>query len=265
MDAVLDTDWAAHWRGLVEARQALRAERAPGGDPWAVRAGDFARQVVIPRDWFMSVLEPWLRPTATLIDVGSGPGRYAAPLARRLDWVTAVEPSEPMRDRMPPADNLTVIGSSWEDAEPVPADLVICVHVLYGVADPVPFLEKLERSARERVFVVMRDSPHTIAGEVLGRLLAGSRPREPWLRDLLLLLRQLGIRPDLRLETYESTYRFASMEVAVEQCRHHVGPAWDEARGRAWLEANLRLDEDGSVRYDGGELTSGVLHWTPRT
>jgi SAM-dependent methyltransferase len=259
MDPVLDVDWSAHWRALVEAREA-QIGKSHSDDWWAPRAGQFARQMRVTSDWFTEFLEPWLRPTATLLDVGAGTGRYASPLAGRLDWVTAVEPSQAMREHIAPADNMTVIGSSWEDAEPAPADLVICVHVLYPIAEVRPFLEKLDRSARERVFVVLRDSPHTHPGEVLAR---PGRAREPWLRDCHLLLRQMGMRPDVHLTTYTNRYRYESLESAVELCRSHVGLAWDEASGRAWLEANLRPDEDGTLVYEGGELTAGVLHWTP--
>lgn len=261
MDALLDVDWAAHWRGLVEAREA-QTGRDGTDDRWAYIAGHFARQVrPRPQDRFLEVIEPWLRPTATLLDVGAGAGRYAVPLARRVDWVTAVEPSTAMRQHIEPAPNITVIGSSWEDADPAPADLVICAHVLYPVGEPVPFIEKLERFARERVFIVMRDSPHTLPAEVMSR---PERGREPWLRDCHLLLRQMGIVPEMALGSAPASVRYESMEVAVELCRGHLGRAWDEARGRAWLEANLRPDEDGTLVYEAGIAVSGVLHWTPR-
>jgi SAM-dependent methyltransferase len=261
MDSLLDVDWAAHWRSLVEAREA-QIGRAGTDDWWDRRARRFAFSMRGQPDWFLAFLEPWLRPDRTLIDVGAGTGRHAGPLAERLDWVTAVEPSQAMRERIPAAGNMTVIASGWQDAEPAAADLVICVHVLYPVADVVPFLEKLERLARERVFVVLRDSPHRHPGEDIA---GPGRAREPWLRDCLLLLRQLGVAPDLALTTYPTFHRFESLEQAVEECRTHVGRAWDEQRGRAWLEAHLRPDEDGSLRYEGGDVTSGVLHWKPRS
>jgi SAM-dependent methyltransferase len=261
MDAVLDVDWAAHWRALVEAREA-QIGKSHGDDWWAPRAAQFALQTRVQHDWFTEFLEPWLRPAATLLDVGAGTGRYAAPLAARLDWVTAVEPSQSMREHIPPAANLTVIGSSWEDAEPAPADLAICVHVLYPLAEPVPFLEKLERAARERVFVMMRDSPSSHPAEAMMR---PDRAREPWLRDCLLLLRQMGVRPEMAMTTYAPTFHYASLEAALEPLRSHVGRGWDEERGRAWLEARLRPDEDGTLAYDSDEVAAGVLHWKPRT
>ncbi len=261
MDPLLDVDWAAHWRALVEARE---AQIGPAGedDWWAGRARRYAFSMRGQPDWFLDFLEPWLRADRSALDVGAGTGRHSAALASRLDWVTAVEPSPAMRELIPPAGNLTVIGSTWEDAEPAPADLVICVHVLYPVAAVVPFVEKLERAARERVFVVLRDTPSLHPAEVMA---GPDRAREPRLRDLLLVLRQLGAAPDMALRTYPVVQRFESLEQAVDGCRTQVGHVWDEARGRAWLEAHLRRDEDGSLVYEGGQVTAGVLHWTPRT
>lgn len=260
MDAVLDVDWAAHWRALVEAREA-RMGRSHGTDWWDRRARRFAWSMRAQVDWFRGFLEPWLTPDRTLIDVGAGAGRHAGPLAGRLDWVTAVEPSAGMREHIPAAPNLTVIGSTWEDAEPAPADLVICVHVLYPVADVVPFIEKLERSARERVFVVLRDSD---AGRPAERLAGPGLGREPRLRDCFLLLRQLGIAPEVTMATYPAFQRYESLEQAVEDCRP-AGGDWDEDRVRAWLQANLRPDEDGSLVYEAGDVVAGALHWQPRT
>jgi SAM-dependent methyltransferase len=260
MDALLDVDWVASWRALVEAREA-QIGRSNEDHWWGSRARRFAFSMRGQSDWFLDFLEPWLRPDRTVIDVGAGTGRHAGPLAGRVDWVTAVEPSQAMREHIPAADNVTVIGSDWQDADPAPADLVICVHVLYPVADVVPFIEKLERSARERVFVVLRDSPHRHPGEDLA---GPGRAREPRLRDCFLLLRQVGIAPDLAMTTYGTFHRYESLEQAVEECRTHVGQGWDAERGRAWLEANLRPDEDGSLVYEGGEVTAGVLHWKPR-
>lgn len=261
MDAVLDVDWAAHWRGLVEAREA-QIGRSHQDDWWGARARRFAISMRTQQDWFLGWLDPWLEPTRTLIDVGAGTGRHSAPLAQQLDWVTAIEPSQAMRDHIPHAENMTVIGSSWQDAEPAPADLVICVHVLYPIADAVPFLEKLERSARERVFVVLRDSPHGHPGDVLA---GPHRAREPRLRDCFLLLRQIGIAPDVAMTTYPTFHRFESFDQALEECRMHVGEDWNEEPAREWLEANLRPDEDGTLICDGGQVTGGVLHWKPRT
>jgi len=170
-----EIDWAVRWRQVVEDRATLAAGHADSGY-WDRRASSFARSTHQRSDEFLKVLEPYLSPRKTMIDVGAGTGRHATPLAARLEWVTAVEPSEGMRSYIPPLDNMTIVASTWEEAEVAPADLVISSHVMYGVAEPVPFLEKMQRSARERVFVMMRESdlPHP-AAELRRRLIGGCR------------------------------------------------------------------------------------------
>jgi SAM-dependent methyltransferase len=259
VDPLLEVDWAAHWRGLVQSRS---EQAGPRRDYWERRAATYGKWCRARTDLVLDFLEPWLDPRRTLIDVGAGPGILAARFASRLDWVTAVEPSQRMRDQIPDVANMTVIASSWEDAEPAPADLVTCVHVLYGVAEPIPFIEKLERHARERLFIVLRDTPHPHPAE---RMTAARHVRQPLLRDCLLLLRQHGMAPDVTVLRYPGSFSFDSLEAAVEECRARLGEEWDEASGRAWLEANLERGPDGKLLYDAGEMTAGVLHWKPRT
>lgn len=180
IDPMLGFDWAEHWRRLVRVRSGEE-------DEWAERAPGYAERVRELPDALLPVLEPYLAVSKTVIDAGAGTGRHAIPLAARVDWVTAVEPSAAMRAQLEAAGqppNLTVIASSWEDAEPAPADLVICSHVLYAVAEPVPFIEKLEALAKERVFICLRDVDPP----------EGRRPR---FQDLFNLLRQMGVAPEV--------------------------------------------------------------------
>lgn len=257
-----DIDWEARWKQIVADRASLAAGHA---DPhyWDRRAKTFARSTAQRADDFLQVLEPYLAPSKTLIDVGAGAGRHALPLADRLEWVTAVEPSEGMRAQIPPRDNMTVVASTWEDAEVAPADLVICSHVLYGVAEPVPFIAKMNRAARDRVFVLMRetDLPHP-GGEIRRRMLGDAGPRMPRFSDLFMLLLQMGMTPDVRFISYPVMRRYADMEEAVDDARALFGDGWDEERGRSALDELLTRDGD-DLLYDGGIVRSGVAHWTP--
>lgn len=257
-----DVDWEARWKAIIADRASMAAGHS---DPhyWDRRAKTFARTTQARAADFLAVLEPFLSPRKTLIDVGAGAGRHAVPLADRLEWVTAVEPSEGMRAQIPPRDNMTVVASTWEDAEVAPADLVICSHVLYGVADPVPFLSKMSRAARERVFVLMRetDLPHPGA-EIRRRVLGDAGPRMPRFSDLFMLLLQMGVTPDVCFVSYPITQHYADMEEAMLDAATMFGAGWDEAVGRAALEDLLRPDGDELV-YDGGLVHSGVAHWRP--
>src|SRR3989440_9764408 len=149
-----EIDWAARWKEIVEDRASLASGHADSGY-WDRGANSFARSTHTRARDLLQVRETFLSPDKTLIDVGAGTGRHATPLASRLEWVTAVEPSEGMRSHIPPLDNMTIVASTWEEAEAAPADPVIRSHVIYGVAEPVPFLEKMQRSARERGLVML--------------------------------------------------------------------------------------------------------------
>ncbi len=259
-----EINWATRWKQVVDDRATLAAGHADPGY-WDRRAPSFARSTQARADEFLQVIEPYLSPAKTLIDVGAGAGRHAVPLAERLEWVTAVEPSQGMRAQFPPRDNMTVIASSWEDAEVAPADLVICSHVLYGVAEPVPFIEKMNRAARERVFVMMRESdlPHAAAA-IRKRLLGDAGPRLPRFSELFMVLLEMGIAADVRFLRYPITTHYSDMEEALVDVRALVGEGWDEAVGHAALEEMLRREGDDLV-FDGGMVLTGVAHWKPKS
>ncbi|HXN77353.1 MAG TPA: methyltransferase domain-containing protein [Candidatus Dormibacteraeota bacterium] len=257
-------DWVGNWKRIVEERANLAGTR-PDPGYWDRRAPSFARSTHARADEFLKVVDPYVSPTKTLIDAGAGTGRHVVPLSDLLEWVTAVEPSEGMRSMIPHRDNMTVVASTWEDAEVAPADLVICSHVLYGVADAPAFIAKLERSARERVFIMLRESdlPHPAAA-IRKRMLGEDAPRMPRFSDLFMLLIEMGIAPDVKFLSYQSITRYANLDEALVDVRALVGAGWDEASGRPMLEELLTPD-GGELVYDGGTVLSGVAHWQPRS
>jgi SAM-dependent methyltransferase len=263
IDVATDTDWVEHWRRIVNDReQASRGHSDP--HYWDRRAPTFARSTSGRADQFLEVVEPYVSARKTLVDVGAGAGRHAVPLAQRLEWVTAVEPSEGMRAQIPPTANMTVVASAWEDAEVTPADLVICCHVLYGVADVVPFIRKLESSARERVLIMLREGPPPHPSNALQeRLSPVPVPRTPRFSDLFMLLVQLGITPDVKFLSYPVINRYQSLDEAVSDSRPLFGDRWDEELMPGMLRDMLVPDGDELV-FDGGVSVSGVAHWQPR-
>lgn len=259
-------DWAEHWRLVVAERAAAAGDH---GDPtyWDRRAPTFARSTRARADEFLSVVAPYLSPRKTLIDVGAGSGRHAFPLAERLEWVTAVEPSEGMRALIPPRNNMTVIASTWEDSTVAPADLVICCHVMYGVEDPVPFIVKMERAARERVFIMLRESQMTHPASVVSERMLGAQrnvePRLPRFSDLFMLLVQMGIAPDVDFLRYPSVQRYGDMDEALADCKAMIGASWDQEKALAVLE-DVLIKEGGELVFDGGVTLTGIAHWQPQ-
>jgi len=158
--SVASLDWARHWRDLVEHRritiEAL-AKQGPQTGFWDGRAQRYANrlQAADPKtDALTRGLVDLVKPNDTVLDVGSGPGRYALPLANIGRQVTAVEPSAAMREQLElvlskrEAPNITVVPTTWEDARIEPHDVVVCANVLYPIAHAVPFIRKLDAHAR---------------------------------------------------------------------------------------------------------------------
>lgn len=261
-DEVEGIDWAERWSATVRRRAGSAA-----GDSqkyWTRRAPIFARSTRNRKDDFLRVIQPYLGPHKTLIDAGAGAGRHTAALAEQLEWVTAVEPSEGMRAQIPHRDNMTVIATTWQDAEVAKADLVICCHVLYGVEEPVPFIAKLQDSARERVFIMMREGPVPHPATRLRERMTGLPALPvPQFSDLFMLLMQMGIAPEVAFIRYPIVNRYADLEEALADCRMLFEAEWDEARARNLLEEMLTNDGDELV-IDSGEALSGIAHWQPR-
>jgi SAM-dependent methyltransferase len=257
-----EVDWAERWRLTVRRRA------GPGDEArsqyWDRRAPSYARITRQRHDAFLGVVEPYLSPRKTLIDAGAGAGRHAVPLAERLEWVTAVEPSEGMRAQIPHRDNMTIVASTWQDADVAPADLVICCHVLYGIEEPVHFIAKLQSCARERVFIMLRQGsvPHP-ATELRRRLGEADLP-VPQFADLFMVLVQMGIAPDVTFVRYPVVNRYRDMEEALADCRMLFGGGWDEARARAVLE-EMSTREGDEIVIDSGTAVSGIAHWQPET
>jgi SAM-dependent methyltransferase len=138
----------------------VAATRGPDGpvpgDRWARRAGRFDRRsreagAADPLDGAMAA---HLRPEDVVIDVGAGAGRHVVALARALRRVVAVEPSAAMRAHLERRvaeeglDNVEIAPDRWPSARAIAADVVLSVHVLYGVEDAPAFLLAMDAAAR---------------------------------------------------------------------------------------------------------------------
>lgn len=147
-------DAVLRWQRLLGA-WALPAElrEAAPEDPYRLPAGLLAEQPRSLGDPTGRPVEAHLPDGGTLLDVGCGPGARAALHAPRAR-VIGVEPRAELAAAARQA-GLEVIEEPWPDAgarAPV-ADVVLCTHVLYDVADLVPFVAALTTHAREAVVV----------------------------------------------------------------------------------------------------------------
>lgn len=268
------------WRAIVQARAAqMDAAYARLGrtsaDFWDRRARRFhaATRATARADPFFRRVRRAARPTDTVLDVGAGTGRFALALAPAVARVIAVEPNQSMRAFLAAeaeqqgVTNLEVVPTRWEDAPPLQADLVICSHVLYPIAEIGPFLARLDAAAGRRAFVYHRALQVDALTDPLWRHFHGEPRRLPPDHiEVLAVLRELGILADATIVWTPSTWRYESLDQAVEEFLEMLVLP-DEPSVRTELLARLgrflvrRADHLG---LPVSRLPSAVISWGPR-
>ena len=273
-------DFVQRWGEIVERRRVqMEAANAESGissaDYWSKRAKTY-RQALHDRTdedpFFLRVREA-ITPDTTLIDVGAGTGRHSLALAPLVRRVTAVDPSAAMLGllRQDLADqrleNVDAIESEWMETDVERSDIVICSHVLYPIADVVPFVRKLEARARDRVFVYLRADPLPtdmgLWSEFRGLPLQG----QPTHVDLFNVLAQINIFADVEIVEHRFGWTFASMDEAVAQVANSLCLREDDAasrtRLRGLLESRLIAHPNGRLGGVAGSSRSAIMSWRP--
>lgn len=174
----------------------------------------------------------------SVLDVGAGAGAGSLPLAPPAGELIGVDERGAMLGVFAEmAEGRGVrhleISGSWpgvEAAAPV-TDLVVCHHVLYNVAELVPFLRALDGHARRRVVVELTES-HPLSGlAALWLAIHGLvRPSQPRASDAAEVAAALGY--DVHVESFEhrSLRDGAPLEDRVAFARRQlcVGPERDD-------------------------------------
>lgn len=284
---LLDIDWAARWRSLVEQReaQAARLRDAARIMPpvyWERRAEGFHANVqrrAAEPDRLLELVTPWVTPASTVLDVGAGVGRHALPLAARAARVYAVEPSPAMRGYLE-ADagergltNVTVVAATWSEAEVPACDVVLCSHVVYSVADIAGFVEKLIDHCHGACFIAVRTGQRDAQLlDLWQRVHREPKVPEPGFIELYnLLYQRFGIianaeavsfrGPSNPLGTFESAA--AAAETVRDQLYVAAGSEGDREL-RAYLDARLVVGADGGLLLPGPRVGAAILWWDNR-
>lgn len=136
----------------------------------------------------------------SVLDVGVGGGAGSLPLAGRAGLITGVDPSQGMLDSFSAAAakigvrSAAVLGT-WPDIAPEApvAEVVVCNHVFYNVANLAPFVVTLSKKATRRVVVEMTpDHPLAWMGDLWARFHGLTRPAGPTHADAARVVAELG-------------------------------------------------------------------------
>jgi SAM-dependent methyltransferase len=203
--AVLEAAWAERVRANRE--QAERFRETQAGDFYAPVSSLFVADPRRTGEAALDVLAEQAGSNETWLDIGAGAGRYALPLALRVKEVIAVEPSAGMRRALRTGmdehgiGNVRIVPGAWpaaaEELGDLPAaDVALIAHVGYDIEAIGPFLDAMERAARNRCLAVLTDrSPASVADPFWPLVHGEDRVPLPALPDLLELLLARGREP----------------------------------------------------------------------
>ena len=261
------------WKQQVESHHAqsirVRGDR-PEGDMWSALADNFRDDPRRTNDPIVNLTKQWLTPQTTVIDVGGGAGRYALPFALACQHVTVVDASPAMLKaldesaREAPIENVSGVEVSWEDAEAEPHDVAFCANVVYGVTDIEPFLRKLDGVARELVAVVVyMEAPLSGLSPLWQAVYQEERIELPALPELLPVLWEMGIYPNVSMMLPRPPRRVKTMEAALTFARHMLRVDEGSEKDGRLIEAADRLAD---VTPEGVTLRQaapppGVVWW----
>lgn len=267
-----------NWKQRVEGHN-FQSTRVQGESLWA--SGEFWRSLISnfkvdphrTDDPGLNHVLSEVAPDATVIDVGGGAGRFALPLALRCRHVVVVEPAGSMVEALNQGaqeagiNNVTVVQELWEDADVEPADIALSAHSVYGVVEAVPFIRKLEANAKQKVIIIaMTEQPQTQLAPFWKPLYGEERINLPALHELVNLLWELDIHPNVKMFPPTPVQTFDSTEAAFAQIKHRLQIDSNpkvEQRLSAAISDLLVETPDGLMIKGSKPRRLGVLTWTP--
>lgn len=218
---------------------------------------------------FLSRMQP--EPEWTVLDVGSGPGTLALPLARRVNKVTAVDYSSEMLTilKQQAADenltNIEAVAAAWEDDWQkiglAPHDVVVASRSL-AVDDLAAALAKMNRWARKAAFVADRVGTTPFDPQAFAAVGRKFSPGPDYIYAVNILY-QLGISARVDFISLPRVVILASREEAL------ASYAWmfdaltpvEERQLAAYVDSRLTKTEAGHYRLQRQPAKWALIHW----
>ncbi len=163
----------------------------------------------------LEVVEMFVSPPASVLDVGAGTGRASLPLAERGYRVVGVERNQGMAAGFYAAAaglDAALIEGSWPDVAEQAGDhgVVMSAHVVYDVQDIEPFVVALDRAAQHGVAVEMTPVHPWAHLTPYYRALHGlDRPDGPSVADFAAVVAACGRTPVVERWSRPGGLRFA--------------------------------------------------------
>jgi SAM-dependent methyltransferase len=266
LTAAIDSPAARHWREAL-ASWALPDDilaQAPTS-PWSHDPASFVVDDTLDPDTTASRIARSLLADSSgvVLDIGCGGGRASIPLVPDATELIGVDENIDMLtgfSRTCEGLGITyrTIQGRWPAVAPETpvADVVVCHHVFYNVADLVPFAAALTDHARRGVVVVLPDRhPQSPWNEAWKHFWNLERPTHPTVEDAMAVLDAMGLEAQ----------RVDAPRGALARSTSDPSAMVASLRRRLCLEASRDPDIADYLRDHRPQFTDevAVISWTP--
>ncbi|WP_292735994.1 class I SAM-dependent methyltransferase [Methanocalculus sp.] len=221
-------NWVSIWEELFEARSKIM-QRDYEIEDWTKRAEDYSESRRTNQWDFGEKVYGILNhhgvvnPGSSILEVGSGPGTFVIPFARRSRHVTAVEPAEGMIKKIQQnaqeegLSNYDILPRIWQDVDlnriQKQYDLVIASTVVWMFKDIMTQIARMEEAAKGYCCVVGGvSSGGSFEGDLWKTIMGATPyPQYPEYPAIFNLLYQYGRVPQVRIIEYQSVRSFENM------------------------------------------------------
>jgi len=270
------TELLSAWRARVRAdrKQVERAREVEDpADFYAPMTGRFRMDPRRTDDATVNSLLALAEPSDVWLDVGSGAGRYALPLALAVREVVAIDPSPAMLAALAEdaaaagIGNIHAMEARWPmDAGAPKGDVALMAHVGYDIEAIGPFLDALEAAAARLCVAVLGESAMATVASLFWKEIHGEpRVRLPALPELLDLLAARGRSPQIRyVDRIPPT--FAGVDEAIEMARRQLWLRRSSSRDfkMRHFVADAVTERDGRFAFEWQPTKIGIVSWLPR-
>ena len=214
-------DWVRFWEDSYDARSRIM-RRDYELEDWSERAEDYSEsrrtnQYEFGESVYATLdLYGVIPPHARVLEVGSGPGTFVIPFARRVDHMTAVEPAEGMicmihrNAAEAGVKNYSIIPKIWQDVNSTESrgqyDLAITSTVIWMFRDIMTQIHRMEEVTRGHCCVVGGiGTGQTFEAELWQKIMGDTpHPQYPEYPLIYNLLYMHGRVPQVRIIDYTS-------------------------------------------------------------
>ena len=268
-------DAVDRWHSQVRRHhsQSIAAQQNfdPNQDFWEGMAQNFKDDPFRKGDPVIDRLEQEFAECRTLVDIGGGAGRLALPLSLSREAVTVVDSSKSMllelQDSCEEAkiENVSSVFGLWEDAVIDIHEGALCSHVTYGIENIGKFLENVNRYASKRVVIIaFMKSPQAHLESLWREVHEEERVHLPGVPELMDVLWQLGIAPELNIIEHLGPHIYGSGKDAISDLRRRLyvnqGTRKDEILTRV-LKSDLKPTEQGMELANSDGRISCLISW----